>query len=99
LQTTTADNSWAIVAAWRRLYGVHDKEKEEDLEYLEQFLREEIDIAPVESPAVVQARLEFSREYFTYRAQPATNERTEREVIQQPNLQVPDGEEYLYFAQ
>eukprot|EP00339_Tiarina_fusa_P003160 CAMPEP_0117045166 /NCGR_PEP_ID=MMETSP0472-20121206/31252_1 /TAXON_ID=693140 ORGANISM="Tiarina fusus, Strain LIS" /NCGR_SAMPLE_ID=MMETSP0472 /ASSEMBLY_ACC=CAM_ASM_000603 /LENGTH=117 /DNA_ID=CAMNT_0004757075 /DNA_START=53 /DNA_END=406 /DNA_ORIENTATION=+ len=99
VRTTTSDNAWAIVAAWRRLYWVQDKVKEEELDELEQIFREEIDIAPVEVPEIVQSRLEFARQHFRDLALPPVNQRTEEQVIQQPNLQVPAGEEYLYLAQ
>jgi hypothetical protein len=101
-QTSTAPNSWASIALWRRFFALKEKEEEEKLDELQQFFEEAIDIrqiTPIAAPEVRQAREQFSQERLRDLTRQSASQRSEQEVIQQPNLQIPAGEEYLYFAQ
>lgn len=83
------------------------KEEEEDsIEEIGQILEEEMDIRsvrPVAAAEVEEARMQFSREYFqniVRQVAPTRGVTTPSQaVVEQPNLQVPVGEEYLYLAQ
>lgn len=88
------------------------------MEAIRQIIDEELPtrrVRPVADEQVVQARLEFSRDFFRSLTRdisrkpllqvqvrvPAVVERHQQaeRMVQQPNLQVPVGGEYMYLAQ
>jgi hypothetical protein len=82
------------------------------LEAIRQIIDEELPtrrVRPVADEQVVQARHDFSREFFRnlasdtsrrpLEAPTAERQRQAQEIVQQPNLQVPVGDEYMYLAQ
>ena len=54
-------------------------------------------VMPIESPFARQELREFQQDY--YRRATATNETEQQEYVQDPDLSVPVGDEYLYLAQ
>ena len=54
-------------------------------------------VMPIESPFARQELREFQQDY--YRRATATNESHQQEYVQDPDLSVPVGDEYLYLAQ
>ena len=54
-------------------------------------------VMPIDSPFARQELREFQQDY--YRRATATNESHQQEYVQDPDLSVPVGDEYLYLAQ
>ncbi len=52
---------------------------------------------PIESPFARQELREFQHDY--YRRATATNETQQQEYLQDPDLSVPVGDDYIYLAQ
>jgi hypothetical protein len=81
------------------------------LEAVRQIIDEELPtrrVRPVADEQVVQARLDFSRDFFRTlprdvsrppQVTAAERQRRAQQMVQQPDLQVPVGEEFMYLAQ
>jgi hypothetical protein len=101
-QTSTAANSWAAVALWRRFFEIKGKEEEDKLDELAQIFEEEIDVRrvrPVAAPEVIEARQTFSAEHFRELLRPQPGTGCDQQTLDQPNLRVPVNEDFLYRAQ
>lgn len=86
---------------WRRFFASQEEEEEEKAEEIGRILEEVFDmrrVNPVAAPEIVEIRKQFAKEGFQNSQIPRVAQ-TSPQVIEQPNLQVPVGPEYMYRAQ
>ena len=87
---------------WRRFFAAEKEEEEEREEAITEIIDEVFfdsrEIEPVATSEAVQARAEFSKEAFRNLTR-KSSEPTSTRIIEQPNLQIPVGDDHVCLAQ